>query len=446
MGKFKFFDSISFHFSTAQNTPIYTEDRHFLGRLKDFFVDYEDIYPQVIAIQYQQNKRFFYVAWDDIIFFSLKRITISKNAKIGRSRTYPQVKKIKNSSPSPELENQSSTIEYPPLAKVILDRQVVDTGGKKVIRVNDIEFIRTGQFIRIMHANIGLRSIVRRLGHEKWVDLIIKTLRPNSKYLKNEHVINWKYVHAIPDRSVQSSVKLNLSNEDLKQLHPADLADILEELDGHGRKKIFDSLGPELKAETLSEVEQDIQAALIEQTDTKEAAQLLENMGTDEAADVLHELDDALADEIIDNIQDHEIKEEIQELLEYEEDVAGGIMSTEVFQVLAKNSKEDILKLIQEEHDEFENINDIFVVDENEKLLGTLALVDLLRQKSNLSVSEIMEKDDIKSLHPKTNWREIASFMSKYNLNNVPIVSDEQELLGLVSVDDILPWLLNERS
>jgi len=436
---------ITVHYSKLIGTRIYNEKGNKIGRLNDFFVDYEDVYPLVLAIQLKQNRRLFYIHWKDITDFSMDKIVVSAKAAIGRSRTFPKASRAKVMNGLLSKQFEEETVEYPALGKIILDRQIVDISGKKVVRVNDIEFIKTGQHLRVTHAAIGMRSMVRRLGFEKLVDFVVGLIGPNSKYLTNDVLINWKFVHAIPDRSVQDNVKLNLTNEDLKKLHPADLADILEDLDGHGRDVIFHNLNPELAAATLSEVDHDKQASLIKDEGPEEVAKIIENMNTDDAADILSEMEDDRAFEIISKIEDDEVQEEIQELLEYQEDTAGGLMSTEVFEISPYNKKSEILKIIQETYQDLESIYDIFVIDAGQRLIGTCSLSKILIQKEDIEVGEIMSTSDIKSLTAQTPWREVAEFMSKYNLINVPIVGGKEELLGIVSVDDVLPWLLDER-
>lgn len=444
MGIFKNFPNITVNFSNALGATLYSESGKRLGKLKDFFVDYEEVYPLVIAIQFVRNNQYFYIDWDDIKEFSYKRITIKEGAFEGRSRTYP--KTPKNKVITSLLANQfaGKAEEYPPLGKIVLDKQIVDTAGKKVVRVNDIQLIKAGKFLRVTHASIGLRSMLRRLGYERPVDKLVKTFKPHAKYLKSEVLINWKYVHAIPSRNIQSSVKLNLSNEDIKGLHPADLADILEDLDAHGRDLIFKNLDPKTAAETLSELEEDVQTTLMKKETAEKAAKIIENMDTDDAADILHDLGEAKANAIIDKIEDEETKEEVQELLEYDEDTAGGLMSTEVFDVKEHLKKSDILEFITKEHEDLETIYDLYVTDDSNRLIGTCSLRDLLIHKEDVIISDIMNEDDMKTLPPDTSWKDVASFMSKYNLINVPIIDKEKELLGIVSVDDLLPWLLDE--
>jgi len=445
MDIFKFFTDITLDFSNAQGLIIFSEDGKRIGVLNDFFVDYDEIYPPVMAIQYKRNKQLFYVDWEEIKYFSHKKVTLKNDFHEGRSRTFPKVRKEKMITSLLASQYNNKTIEYPAIGKVILDRQIVDTAGKKVVRVNDIQFIKTGHCLRVTHAAVGIRSMMRRLGFEKIIDGSIKLFRPKAHYLTNDRVINWRYVHVIPDRSVQENVQLSLTSNDLKNIHPADLADILEDLDSHGRGQIFHNLDPAKAALTLSEIEEEMQASLIQHESSHDIAKIIENMGTDEAADVLNDFSDDRKEEILSNIQDNEIQEEIIDLLAHAEDSAGGLMSSEVFEVPAELKKNEILQYIQDEYTELESIYDIYIIDKGEKLIGTCSLAKLLIHKEDVIIGDIMESTDLKSLSPTDHWKTVATYMSKYNLINVPIVTTENKLLGIVSVDDILPWLLKEK-
>ena len=444
MDKFKDLTHITLHFSDTLGLPIFNEDGSKMGVLQDFFIDYEEIYPSVLAIQFKRSGNFFYVHWEDVIQFSLKKILIKNDAFSRRSRTFPKV--LNKKTVTSLLANQFAgpTVEYPPLGQIVLDKQIVDTHGKKVVRVNDIQFVRTGKDLRVTHAEVGIRSFVRRLSLEKPVDLIVKSINANPKYLTNDSSINWKFVHAIPNRNVQKSVRLNLTNEDLRDLHPADIADILEDLDSHGREMIFSNLDPELAAETLSEIDdEELQVSLLKNENPEKVAEIIENMDTDDAADLLNELDDAKADAIISNIDDIETQEEIQELLEHDEDTAGGLMTTEIFEISSHLSKVEILNQIQERHQEVVSFYDIYVVDEHRKLVGTINLQELIIAGNSTLAKDIMNNTDIKSINAEMHWKDVAEFMNKYNLITVPVISHEHELLGMVSVDDILDRLLS---
>lgn len=435
------------YFSKIFGTPIYDEKRKKLGCLKDFFVDFEDIYPAVIGIQFTHHQTIFYAAWDAIELFSYQAIILKDIQKIRVGDFFPF--NYKEQRPPRHLlsyKNKDRTVNYPGIAKVVLDKQIVDTHGKKVVRVNDLHFIKVGQQLRVTYASIGIHGMLRRLGFDQVVNPIMNFMNTKSTWGQKETVISWKFVHAVPDRGLQKHLQLNISNEDLSQIHPADLADILEDLDKHGREQIFSTLDPETQAKALSELEEDMQMALIQKTKfTPEIiAQIIENMGSDEAADILKKLSHETAKRIIAAIKDDEVQEDIQDLLDYQDDTAGGIMSTEAFEVSLEDTKESILNKIADQYEDLESIYDLYVVDSEEHLIGTCSLLELLGHKENIHVKEIMETKDIKFLHPGDSWKTVALCMSKYNLITVPILDPDKKLLGIVSVDDILPWLLDE--
>lgn len=447
MNIFEDLDQLSIHFSTLVGIKIVKENNTFIGRLKDLFVNYDEAFPSAIAIQFKNKSQVGYINWSDITSFSLGKIVVKNNSPISMNQNYPKIQERQVVTSLLARQFKGEAIELPPLGKVILDRQVVDTSGKKVIRVNDLELIKTGNTLKLTHALVGVRSLIRRIGLLNIFDFFIFKLGLPLNSIKKESVINWKFIHALPTKNMQKSVQVSLTNDEIKKMHPADLADILEELDANSRKLIFSELDTPYAAETLSEIDHDIQLSLIKDEPEEDVAEILSMMGPDEAADILGEVTDEKKDKIIENFEDTELQEEIKELLEYEEDCAGGLMSSEVFEITPDLNKNDILKIIKKEFDDIESIYDIFVVDNKKRLIGHCPLNKLLVAEDNLSVGKIMQQEDIKSISPDANWRDVAVLMSKYNLINIPVTHfQSNELLGIISVDDILPWLLDERN
>ena len=435
-------------FSELIGRKIYHQNGQYISRVKDIFVDFEEVYPSAIALQFKKNGQYFYTEWSQIESITKSNIKLVDGPDIGRSRTLPILKKTKEKTVKSILSHQfiGHTVEYPPLGKAILDKQIVDTFGKKVVRVNDISMIQLNNEIKITHASIGTRSLLRRIGLLKLVTFFNNLLFPKSKKLKKDTLISWQYVHAVPDKNLNKNIKLTLTDDEIKKLHPADIADIMEELDNNARNLLFKELDHELAAETLSEINQEFKTSIIKDEKPEDIAEILEFMGPDEAVDILNDFDTERANLIIENISDKETQEDIIELLEYEEHTAGGLMSNEVFEITPNLKKQDILNIIQNEFDEIESIYDIYIINHEKQLIGQCPLNKLLAKKENISIGEIMEKNDIKYLYPSAHWREVAELMCKYNLINLPIVDPKNnELLGIVSVDDVLPWLLDER-
>jgi magnesium transporter len=436
------------YFSEFIGRKIYHHNGKYISKVSDIFVDFQEIYPSAIAIQFIKNGHYFYADWSQIKFITNKSVELVDNPNLGRSRTFPIIKRSKNKTVKSILSHQfiGETIEYPPIGKVILDKQIVDTFGKKVVRVNDINLLKINNEIKVTHASIGTRSLLRRIGLLGFITFLKNIFFPKSKKLENDTLISWQFVHAVPDKNLNKNVKLTLTDDEIKKLHPADIADIIEELDNNARNLLFKELDHELAAETLTEINQEFKTSIIKDERPEDIAEILEFMGPDEAVDILNDFDKDTANQIIEKISDKDTQEDIIELLEYDEHTAGGIMSNEVFEITPNLNKQDILKIIQNEYDEIESIYDIYIIDNDKQLIGQCPLNKLLIQKENVTIGEIMEREDIKYLTPKVHWKEVAELMSKYNLINLPIINPiNMELLGVVSVDDVLPWLLDER-
>lgn len=446
LSRFQDLTEISIHFSETIGVPVMTPSGRKLGKIIDFFVDYQEMYPQVVAIQYKNGNQSFYINWEDVTNFTLERIQINEDCFIGHSRTFPKVKAKRTVTSILANQFTGETLEYPPIGKVILDRQIVDTSGKKVVRVNDIQFIRSGQLLRVTYAEVGMKSMIRRIGLHKNVLRPLYALNLKPRFFEDETLINWKFVHALPSKNIQNSnVKLNLSNDDIKKLHPADIADIIEDLDNYGREAILDELDPKLAAETIQEIDQEVQKVIFKNESPEELAKIVENMDTDDAADLLNELDEKQARKIIANIQDPETIQEIVQLQKFDEDSAGGLMSSEYFDVTPLSTKKQILDRFKSEFNDIENIFDIFITDEQGTLIGVCPIQNLLLAEDNLYIKEFMQHEDLKSINVEESWKDVAEYMNKYNLINVPVIDEQNKLLGIISVDDILSWLLDEK-
>ncbi len=213
------------------------------------------------------------------------------------------------------------------ISRDLLDQQIIDAQGRKVVRVNDVTFeLRRengGDELWVLEVDIGIRSIFRRLLQgalpSRWVRRLQGRIPPNS--------IRWEFCNILePDP--QRRLRLNISNKLLEEMHPADLADIVEDLSPQDREAIFENIDSEVAAETLTEVDPDIQASILESLETETAADIVEEMAPDHAADALAELEEQTSEDILEEME-HEPKSEVRELLEFEEDTAGGMMNTE---------------------------------------------------------------------------------------------------------------------
>jgi flagellar motility protein MotE (MotC chaperone)/sporulation protein YlmC with PRC-barrel domain len=263
------------------------------------------------------------------------------------------------------------------LMRDLLDQQIIDSHGRKVVRVTDVTFEvlhrDDGDILQVLEVDVGLRSILRRLTQgmlpRPWIRRLQSRIPPKS--------IRWEFVNILePDP--QRRLRLNISTRLLEGMHPADLADLVEELSPEDRGAIFSSMDSEAAAEALTEVDPDIQTSILESLDTETAADIIEEMEPHEAADVLGDLEEETSEEILEEMEP-EPKTEVEELLEFEEDEAGGMMNTHYVALPETSTVADAIAAIAGEEEVLESLNTIFLVDSEERLTATVALARLFR-------------------------------------------------------------------
>lgn len=323
----------------------------------------------------------------------------------------------------------------------LLDQQIIDAEDRKVVRVTDITFRLEKQggaeVLLIEDIDIGLRAVFRRLVQgvlpPKWVRRIQAPIRPQS--------IDWDKC-TILESDPMRRLRLNISNKLLEEMHPADLADIVEDLGPEDREAIFANLDREVAAETLSEVDPDLQASILESLEAEKAAEIVEEMSPNDARDVLSELDEEAAEEILDEIEPQE-KEEIEELLEFRPGTAGGLMNTEYVALPEDATVADALKALVENEDVLETLNTIFLTDSRGALVATVPLARLLLQDSSTPLQSLATETLVKASVSDKQSR-VAELFDKYNLLCLPVVDHSGKLAGVISADDIISLLRNE--
>ncbi len=322
------------------------------------------------------------------------------------------------------------------LREDILDNQVVDTDDIKVVRVNDLELRQVGTEVRVVAADVGTRSLLRRLGLEPFVvGVFARVGRP-----LREKVIPWNLVAVLG--GTMTPLKLGISREKLKDIHPADLADLLEELDRDERVEMMTALSDERAAEVLEEAEPDVQTAVIQELPSERASDILEEMAPEEAADVLGELPEARAEELISLMED-EKAEEVSRLLKYAPETAAGKMTTEFIALPASMTVDQVIARLRETKPDSETIYYLYVVDEQERLVGVLSIRSLLTSPPDAPISEVMRRDVI-SVRPDDSAEDVAGVLIKYDLLAVPVVEESGRLAGIVTVDHLIDILLEK--
>ena len=326
------------------------------------------------------------------------------------------------------------------LREALLDKQVVDVSGAKVERVNDLSLlvVREGEMI-VAHIDVGLRGLLRRLGWEKAVDAAVRSVRPHARYLTSEQLIGWKYV--VPTLADSAGLRLALSQKSIARLHPADLAEILEDLPRRTRRPLFEALEVSTAARVLSEVDPKVQQDLLTQeSDPEKAADLLETMPPDAAADVLAELPEEEARKLLARMEPEDARA-VSTLMRPEEDAAGGLMTREMITFPGTITVAEAFARLREAAPEVEFLYQFYVVDERRRLIGLLNVRRLFLGKETDRIENLMAPWTIR-VHPEDSASEVAQVIEKYNLAAVPVVDAEGVLLGEITVDDILTEVL----
>ena len=324
------------------------------------------------------------------------------------------------------------------MVRDLLDQQIIDAQGRKVVRVNDITLLKqteTGHdVLHVLEVDIGLRSMVRRVLRGVVPPPVIRKLQSRIP----PHSIRWEFCNML-EADPQRRVRLNISNKFLEQMHPADLADIVENLGHEDRQAIFNNMDSEAAAELLSEVEPDLQTRIIESMKAEKAADILEEMEPSEAADLLNELEEERSEQILDEMQPEE-KEEVEDLLEFGENTAGGLMDTGYLALPEDTTVEQAMAELKKNEEIVQDLHSIFLVDSGNRLRYTVPLAKLFFASGAAPLKELAA-DPLLFVHSGERQDRIAEMFDKYNLLNLPVVDEDRHLLGVITVDDVVALL-----
>jgi len=323
------------------------------------------------------------------------------------------------------------------LQRDVLDKQIVDVQGYRVVRVNDVRFAEVGDRLCVVGVDAGLRALVRRTGFGWPIEALCKLVgRPLSAYL-----ISWQDVETLsPGSAGGGRIQLKVPHEKIARLHPADIADIVEQLDPQQRAEVIESMDVETAADIIEEMEDEEAAAVMETLAEERAADILEEMEPDEAADLLADLPDDRSEELLDHMEPEEAAD-VKELLAYGEDTAGGMMTTEYVAIPATMTAEQAIQRLRELAPRAETVYYVYVVDENERLVGVLSLRDLIVADPETHIADFMVTN-VRRVRVDDHADEAAHLIGRYNLLALPVVDEEDRLAGIITVDDLVEKLL----
>jgi magnesium transporter len=315
------------------------------------------------------------------------------------------------------------------LSRDVLDKQIIDTDGARIVRVNDLELVRVNGTLYVGNVDIGMKGILRRLGIADVTHRITSILHlPDSQTF-----ISWDDIELLRH---DPFMRLRVPVESISELHPADVAEIISDMNKLESGQLLEALNMEQLADTLEEVETEFQANLVENMSDEKVADLLEEMEPDEAADLLAELPEQRSRGLLE-LMNKEDSDDVRKLLSYPEDSAGGIMTTEFASVPPNVTAEMAIKLLRQNASDAETLFYVYVIDAEEHLKGVFSLKNLIFAEPAAHVEDFME-DRVKSVNLNDQQDDVAQVITKYDLLAIPVVDDQNVMHGIVTVDDAL--------
>ena len=403
-----------FYFSQLLGKPIYDSTGRLVGSVKDMAVCWDGVYPQIGGIKYARKVH-------DLIPINLVESCSYNGVRLNAQ--------FDGSQAVPLRENDIY------IRKWLLDKQIIDLKGSRMVRVNDIilSFIANQenyQQMVLVAVDIGVRGLFRRLG----LEFLFKNFK--------ENLLGLQYIK--PLENWNSSLQLTREKQQLSELHPADIAELLEEMDYRNRVSFIENLDSQQAVDALAEMDLDTQVEIIEQMDEQRASDLLEEMPPDEAADILGELPVEKSEELL-KLMEVDEAEEMRELMQYEEGTAGALMTTEYIAFDSQITADQVINKLRELAPMAETIYYLYVTDETERLLGVLSLRELIIAAPDTPLFKLMHTK-VASVKDTDDTHRVAEVINKYGLLAVPVVDEESTMLGIITVDDILYTLMPERS
>jgi len=402
--------------SELMGRPVSDIDGEQVGRLKDILASAPGeriAHPLIRAIIVQTRQGELIVPVEDVVALLAPAVPLNKR----RSDIVPY-------TPTPNDLY---------LVRDVLDKQIIDINGVRVVRVNDLELTRVNGDFYVSNVDIGGAGLIRRLG--------LKGLAKRAKSLaaseKSTGIISWDDVELLAG---DQPMRLKVPGEKLAELHPADLAEILSDLNRTEGRDLLEKLDVETLADALEEVEPDFQASLVEEMPNEKVADVLEEMAPDEAADLLAELPEDRSKELL-KLMETDEAEDVKHLLTFPVDSAGGIMNTEFLAVRQEWTAAQTLDYLRQNASEAETIYYIYVTDEQNHLQGVFSLRELVLVKPRTQVKEFMQ-DRVVTVNVLATQDECAQVVSKYNLLALPVVDDQRVLHGIVTAGDALDKII----
>lgn len=390
---------------------VYDAEGKRIGRLQDLYVRSHERFPEItrIAVRRPHASEDLLLPWSQV-----------RNASPEGLRLYLR---------EADLHTTEAEPDEIPVRAALMDQQIVDVSGKRVVRVHDLKFGAVGTRVLLTHADVGTRGLLRRMG---WEHFTLGLLRLFHASLP-EKLIAWEHFQ-MPAST--GELHMDRTREALARMHPADLADIAEELSAPDRAAFLGAMDEEVAADTMQEMEPEALVAVVNELPDEQASSLISEMEPDAGADLLADLTDERAAALLDRMEPREAAE-LRRLLAYPEDSAGGLMTSEQVSIPQGITAGHALELVRQQAKEVASLYYVHVLDPEGRLVGMLSLRELIMADPEQLVDDLMEREVVTAT-PDTNQADVARLVAHYNLFAVPVVDEEGHLLGIVTMDDAI--------
>jgi magnesium transporter len=392
-----------------------------IGRVDDIAVAGSESFPPVVGLYVKGTDGIVrYAPFSTIVAITDREVTV-------------------NAAPL-EGSNAPVAIDELLLQKELLDKQILDVDGRKVVRVNDVKLAPAGEHLRVIAADVGLPGLLRRLGLRYLGDRLLDRVPAKGV---GSALISWDAVQPLHLEGPGEPLRLRVSHDKINRIHPADLASIIQELTATDQASLIGSLDEEVAADALEQLPVDTQLSILEDLHPDRAADIIENMTPDDAADLLGEVDQDKQQEILERMEPEEARD-VRELLAHPEETAGGLMTTEYLSIPPGLTAAQTFEHIRKAAEDAELVYYIYVLDPQEHILGVVSLRELIKAEPGTPIADIA-RDDVVTITLDTPRDEVASTIARYDFVALPVVDEEGKMQGIVTVDDVVDVLLPEK-
>lgn len=402
-----------FYLSNILGSFVYDELGYCIGRLEDIYVTTDYGFPRAIGYKLKSGR--------EIENFEFRSIDIYKDKR----KYIVKVVEVKDIIP-----RKYSYL----LSKNLLNKDIVDIDGKKIVRVSDLKMEKSRGYLNVVGVESGTLAMARKVGIEKGVKNFYRIFNKSPK----SNMISWESVQSL--EMVDSSLKLTTPYNKLSKLHPVDIANLIEDLSEEDRVKVIDGLSIDLASDTLEELESEITQEILKNLSEEKAKKILEIMPNDEIANILDDLDEETTNKVLVNL-DNDDENEIRDLMKYEDEVVGNIMNTDFISFNIDITVEETINILKELNPEEEISHYIYITDKEERLKGIVSLRNLLLSDSKANLKSIMDEDPF-LVHDRDDIEVAIATALKYNLYSIPVIDEEEKLCGIAVITDIVDEVL----